>query len=53
MHEQPLYTESEIARVVGYARVKDAPSERRGRKAKTPRRRALRLRAAMPRLSFA
>jgi hypothetical protein len=48
MNEQPRYTETEIARVVGYARVKEAPSKPRGLKSKAPRRRATR-----PRLSFA
>jgi hypothetical protein len=50
MQEQPRYTESEIARVIGYARVRETQSEPRGRKAETPRRRA---RLMLPRLSFA
>jgi hypothetical protein len=49
MQEQPRYTESEIARVIGYARVRDTRSEPRGRKAKAPRRVCL----TLPRLSFA
>lgn len=63
MQPSLTYTEDEIARVVGYARVKDvkdvkdARSGRRGRKVKLPRGRAalsrLRLGAGSPRIAFA
>jgi len=55
MHEQRTYTEGEIARVVGYARVRDDAPSPRGRKADARRRRVSlpRLRSGAPRLAFA
>ena len=58
MTEDTHFSEDEIARAIGYARVKgDRPQHHRGRKVTPPRRLALpslpRLRPGTPRVAFA